>query len=117
MTAPSTGRLIPPLISALLLLACASTAPPPSVAAMTIAPVTTEIVIGTTVQLTATTWDASGRVLQGREVTWTHSDPTVGTVSATGLVTARSRGTTTITATSEGQHCTSVVIVRLAMGV
>ena len=66
MTAPSTRRLIPLLISALLLLACASTAPPPPVAAVTIAPVTTEIVIGASVQLTATTWDASGRVLQGR---------------------------------------------------
>ena len=76
MTAPTARRLIPLLISALLLLACASTAPPPPVAAVTIAPVTTEIVIGASVQLTATTWDASGRVLQGRDVTWTHSDPT-----------------------------------------
>jgi uncharacterized protein YjdB len=108
---------MPLLTSAVLLVACTSTSPPQPVAAMTIAPVTTEIVIGASVQLMAMTWDASGRVLQGREVTWTHSDPTVGTVSATGLVTARSRGTTTITATSEGQHCTSVVIVHLAMGV
>jgi uncharacterized protein YjdB len=84
---------------------------------LTIAPETTEIVVGATVQLTAATWDADGHVLVGRDVTWGHSDPSVGTVSATGLVTARSRGTTTITATSEGQHCTSVVIVHLAMGV
>jgi uncharacterized protein YjdB len=84
---------------------------------LTIAPETTEIVVGATVQLTAATWDADGHVLVGRDVTWGHSDPSVGTVSATGLVTAHAKGSTTITATSEGRRCTSVVIVRRAMGV
>ena len=117
MTAPSTRRLVPLLTSALLLVACTSTSPPQPVADVTIVPVTTELVVGATVQLTAATWDADGHVLLGRDVKWAHSDPSVGTVSATGLVTAHARGSTTITATSEGRRCTSVVIVRLAMGV
>ena len=37
--------------------------------------------------------------MHGTGMTWTSSDPGVATVSATGLVTAVSRGTTTITAT------------------
>jgi len=41
----------------------------------------------------------------------------MGTVSATGLVTAHAKGSMTITATSEGRRCTSVVIVHLPMGV
>ncbi len=117
MTAPSTRRLISLLTSALLLVACASTSPPQPVAAVTIVPETTDLVVGATVQLRAAIWDADGHVLLGREVTWAHSDPGVGTVSATALVTAHARGSTTITATSEGRRCTSVVVVHRAMGV
>jgi len=117
MTAPSTRRLIPLLTSALLLVACTSTSAPQPVADVTIVPETTELVVGATVQLTAATWDADGHVLPGREVTWAHSDPRVGTVSAAGLVTAHAKCSTTITATSEWGRCTSVVIVHPAMGV
>jgi uncharacterized protein YjdB len=116
MTARHTGTSIPPVTLALLL-ACASTSPPPPVAVVTIVPETTELVVGASMQLTAATWDASGRVLPGRAVIWANSDPTVGTISATGPVKALTRGSTTITATSEGQRGTSVVIVHLAMGV
>ena len=117
MTAPLIRTLTPAVAFALLLAACQATAPPPPVAAVTIAPVTVELVIGASVQLRAATWDADGRVLRGRSVTWANSDPAVGAVSATGMVRALTRGSTTITATSEGQRGTSVVIVHLAMGV
>jgi uncharacterized protein YjdB len=117
MTAPPIRRVIPAIAFALIVAACESTAPPPPVAAVTVVPVTVELVVGATMQLTAATWDASGGVLQGRGVTWGNSDPSVGTVSATGLVRALTRGSTTITATSEGRQATSVVIVHLPMGV
>jgi len=117
MTAPLTRRLIPLVGFTLLLIACASTAPPPPVVALTIVPVTTELVVGATVQLTAATWDASGRAVGHRAVTWASSNPTVGIVSATGLVTALNRGSTTVTVTCEDRRATAVVIVFLPMGV
>ncbi len=52
-----------------------------------------------TVQLTATTKNG-GTVITGRTITWTSSDPTIATVSASGLVTALKAGAVTITARS-----------------
>ncbi len=52
-----------------------------------------------TVQLTATTKNG-GTVITGRTITWTSSDPTIATVSASGLVTAIKAGSVTITARS-----------------
>lgn len=59
--------------------------------------------------------DASQNVLTGFPVTWSSSDPTVATVSATGLVTPNLAVTTssfaTITATSEGVSAQSSITV------
>jgi uncharacterized protein YjdB len=105
----------------LLVVACGSggewTAPPPPVAAVTIKPESVEVVVRGTVQLTATTWDASGRAVHGRAVTWASSNRAVGMVSATGLVTALIRGSTTITVTCGGERGTAVVVVFVPMGV
>jgi uncharacterized protein YjdB len=66
----------------------------------------------TTFQLAALTEDSVGGVLTGRTVTWTTSNPSVATVSPTGLVTAVSAaGNATITATSEGKSGTSAITV------
>ena len=54
-------------------------------------------------QLTVVARDAAGRVLTDRAVAWTTDNPSVATVSATGLVTARAAGYATIVATSEGK--------------
>jgi uncharacterized protein YjdB len=67
-------------------------------------------ITGTT-QLTAVTEDSVGGVLTGRTVTWGSSDPTVATVSSSGLVTGVAVGTVTITATSEGKNGTSAITV------
>jgi len=118
MTSPPIGRLVLVVTCALFVSMCRSAGEPSApVAAVTIEPVSAEVVVGGTVQLTAATWDAAGGVLHGRVVTWAQSDPTVGTVSATGLATAVAGGSLTITATSEGQRGTSIVTVHLAMGV
>ncbi|HMH84225.1 MAG TPA: alkaline phosphatase family protein, partial [Gemmatimonadales bacterium] len=50
----------------------------------------------------------------GRTVTWTSSNTTVATVSASGLVTGKVAGSATITATSEGQSGTSALTVTAA---
>ncbi len=54
-----------------------------------------------TLQLTATTRDATGSQLFGREVRWSTSDPAKATVSESGLVTALGEGSVTLTARSE----------------
>ena len=104
-----------------LLAACGtgdpSTAPSQPVAAVSIVPEAVEVVVRETVQLTAAMWDASGRGVRGRAMTWASSDPAVATVSATGLVTTLLGGSTTITVTCDGRRATAVVVVFLPMGV
>ena len=53
---------------------------------------------GGTVQLSALTQDAIGRVLPGRPVTWSSANAVVATVSATGLVSGLTPGSTYIRA-------------------
>jgi uncharacterized protein YjdB len=69
------------------------------------------IVAGSTAQATATTRDASGNVLTGREVAWSSSAPGIATVSASGVVTGVAPGTATITATSENRSGSATVTV------
>ncbi len=71
--------------------------------------------VGGTAQATVTTLAVDGTNL-GRPVTYTTSDATVATVSATGLVTLAGPGTATITATSEGKTATATVSSLLASG-
>ena len=65
-----------------------------------------------TTQLTATAFDAQGRALPGRAVTWQSSRPAVVTVAADGILQARGQGTANVTATIEGKVAT--VGVRVA---
>src|SRR5205809_656023 len=83
------------------------------VASVTVSAASASVPVGQAVQLTATPKDASGNALTGRTVTWASSNTSVGTVNASGLVTGVVAGSTTITATSEGQSGTSVVTVTL----
>jgi uncharacterized protein YjdB/alpha-tubulin suppressor-like RCC1 family protein len=69
------------------------------------------IVVGATAQLTATPRDSAGGALAGRTVTWTSLDPSIATVSATGLVTGVDVGFIGIVATSEGKADTVEVDV------
>lgn len=73
------------------------------VASVAVAAGTTSLTIGQTTQATATTRDASGNVLTGRPITWSSSNPSIATVSSSGLVTGVAAGSTQILATSGGQ--------------
>src|SRR5713101_955695 len=97
--------------AALLLVTCHNEGPPPPVASVTVAPPTASVLIGQTVQLTATTRDANQNVLTGRVVTWASSNTAVATVSSTGLVTGVAQGQATIMATSEGKSGTAAIAV------
>ena len=89
----------------------AVTVTPVPVASVAVTPASASIQTGGTIQLTATPKDANGKPLTGRTVAWTSANGAVATVSTSGLVTGVATGTTTITATSEGQSGTSSVAV------
>jgi hypothetical protein len=86
-------------------------ATPAPVATVTVSPATGNVLVGSTLQLTATTMDASGNTLTGRTITWTSSSPTLATVSSGGLVTGVAVGSVTFTATSEGKSGQSQISV------
>lgn len=83
-----TGRRVPPTITRL--------PAPITIAAVTVTPATASVAVGETVDLEAVVNPVGASQL----VTWTSSDETKASVSATGLVTGIAAGTATITATS-----------------
>lgn len=83
------------------------------VASVTVAPATSSVLVGKTVQLSATTKDSAGNVLTGRVITWSSSATGVATVSSSGLVTGVAAGSATITATSEGKNGTATITVNV----
>ena len=90
----------------------AVTVSPVPVSVVVIQPGQDTLLANATVQLTAVTEDSVGGVLAGRAVTWSTNNPSVATVSLSGLVSATSTaGKATITATSEGKSGTSSITV------
>ena len=74
-------------------------------------PPTATIVRQGTQQLTAALEDAHHNALNGPSIAWSTDAPEVATVSATGLVSAVSAGTATITAESDGKIGTAIITV------
>ena len=81
------------------------------VAAVVVTPTAAALQSGQTAQLTASPQDAGGAALSGRAITWSSANTAVASVNAGGLVTAKAAGSTTITATSEGQSGAASVSV------
>ena len=54
--------------------------------------------------------DASGQVLEDREIHWSSSDASVVDVSATGVAYAAAAGSAIITATCEGYEATISIV-------
>jgi uncharacterized protein YjdB len=81
------------------------------VASVVIQPETRALLLGQSAAFAATPRDANGVGLTGRAVAWTSSNPAVAGVGPTGVVTASSVGTATITATSEGVSANATVMV------
>src|SRR5437867_9458777 len=76
------------------------------VVSVTVTPAAPSVLVGQTVQLTATPKDANGNPLSGRTVTWSSGNLSVATVNGSGLVRGVTAGSATITATCEGQSGT-----------
>ena len=66
---------------------------------------------GQSTQATAVLKDASSNELDGRTIAWTTSDPTIATVSETGLVTAIRSGSPAISAMAEGKIGTAILTI------
>jgi alpha-tubulin suppressor-like RCC1 family protein/uncharacterized protein YjdB len=99
-----------PLIAALLCLAgCEDSTKPITVASVTIEPTPTTMIVGTTLQLRASTRDADNNILTDRVIAWTSYNTATATVSASGLVRAIGPGQVVIAATSEGQGATITI--------
>ena len=90
----------------------AVTVSPAPVASVTVSPTSATLIVGETLQLEAQPRDAAGRPLDGRAVTWSTNRADVATVTSTGIVAAVSRGTATITASSEGRSGTATIVVQ-----
>lgn len=87
------------------------TVAPVPVASVTVTLNAAALSVGQTTQATAVTRDAANNVLTGRNVTWSSSNTGVATVSLSGLVTAVSEGTATISATAEGRTGQAALVV------
>lgn len=74
---------------------------PQGIASVDVRPLVAQLLIGSTLQMTATPRSAAGTPLLGRRVTWSTSDSAVARVDSTGLVSALAGGDVTITATAE----------------
>jgi uncharacterized protein YjdB len=86
-------------------------APAASVAYVGVTPTPSTIAVNGTVQLSAQLRDGSGNILTGRTITWSSANTAIATVSGAGLVTGKSAGTTSITATADGVSGSATVTV------
>ena len=80
-------------------------------ASVTVSPSSVSLIVGGIQQLTATVYDASGNVLSGQTITWSSSNALVASVGSTGLATALTLGSTTITASDGGVSGTAPLTV------
>lgn len=87
------------------------TVSPPPIASITLSPTVDTILIGESLQLVPTMRDASNNIVTGRTVTWTTSNPTIATVSNSGLVTGVDDGTVTITASVDNRSASANIRV------
>jgi uncharacterized protein YjdB len=71
-------------------------------AAVTVKPSSKDLTVDEIYPLTVTLRSADGKILTGRAVEWSSSNPEVARVSSSGQVTARNPGSARIEATSEG---------------
>lgn len=86
-----------------VLTAC-MTSPPPIILSMTVTgPSAPALKIGTTATFTATAKDASGNTLTGKTFTWASSDPSVASVDASGIVSAKRLGDAKISASADAK--------------
>jgi hypothetical protein len=83
---------------------------PSSVATISVAPNPVSVVIGTSIQLSATLKNAGGETVSGT-VTWSSDNIAIATVTGSGSVQGKATGQTTVRAKSGGKTGTTIVNV------
>ncbi len=86
--------------------------PSGSVATVTVTPTAVTMGIGSTAQLSASTFSVQGALLTGRTLGWTSRNPSIASVNAQGVVTALSAGTAVIEVISEGYGALATITVQ-----
>jgi hypothetical protein len=84
---------------------------PEPIASIVLDPTLDTLLIGQTVQLSATMRNAAGNVVTDRNIAWSTVSPNVATVSSSGLVTATGEGVATVTATADGRTAAATIRV------
>lgn len=102
-------RFLFPILSFLtVVFSCEKTPEEIAVSAVSIGQPSAEMIIGETVQLTATVTPSSAT---DKSVTWASSKQSVATITDNGLVTAIAEGQSTITASAGGKSASCIVTV------
>src|SRR5512143_471387 len=105
----------------LLLAACGSSTsvtPPVGLtgpAAVTITPAQATVIAGRTLKLAAVVRDSNGTLLPQAPVAWSILDPSLATISSSGLVTASTAGVTSVVASSPPAADTAALTVDTAI--
>jgi Bacterial Ig-like domain (group 2) len=79
-------------------------APPPALAAILVTPAQPSIFIGGIQQFSAVGKDQYGNEMSGVSFTWSSVNPSIATITNTGLATGLTAGTTAINASAQGIH-------------
>ena len=84
---------------------------PPSVQAVAVSLAASTIEVTRATTATAVLRDAGGNILTGRQLTWSTGNAAIATVTAAGVVTGVSVGSTTVIGTSEGKTGSATLTV------
>lgn len=84
---------------------------PARVVSVDVRPLVAQVLIGSTIQMTATPKGAGGTPLPGRTIAWSTLTPAIASVSPTGLVTGIADGEATIVATVEQLNGSTTLVV------
>jgi Bacterial Ig-like domain (group 2) len=87
------------------------TTAPPVVTMVAVTSAPTQISVNETAQASALVKDQNGNTLSGKTVTWESLNPSVATVSSTGIIKGVAAGSATIKGTVEGVSGTAGIIV------
>jgi trimeric autotransporter adhesin len=114
VTAVSTGMAQVTAHFGALSASASVTVNPTTIASIEVSPAAPTLVKGSTLQLTATAVLSDGSTLDvTSSVMWSSNRPAVGAVTGSGLVTAISPGTATVTATMSGLSGSTVITVSM----
>lgn len=100
--------LLPVIAIIGLALSCKKAPEEVPVASITIGQATAEMIIGETVQLTATITPSNATE---KSISWASSKQSVATITSSGLVTAIAEGMSTVTASAGGKSATCTILV------